>query len=136
MIITDHHERYIHFDPATDEMPPEVWTMFDGRRMRMQPDSLAIRWETDNNTGEWRLARATTYGRRCHKTAGWTLSRVFYEHNQWQTIMDAATPEWVVHHVALSHPLFNTMVYSAVLETVSTILGLSSPPNHFQVNLP
>lgn len=123
MRISDDARRFIHFDRNTDEMPPEVWTQFDGRRMRFQPDSLSIYWQTDRETGEWKLWRVAAYGRRCHKTAGWTLSHVFYEATPMCVTVDPETPEWVLQHVAMSFPGYTAVVHAAVLELINILFG-------------
>jgi hypothetical protein len=125
MRIHDGHTRSIHFDDG--ELPPVMWTRFNHKRIRLQPTSLVIQWSTDPDSGEWILRRVSAYGPRVHKVAKWSLSHVFYEQSQRETVIDNDIPDWVLHHVALSYPMFSTMAYTAVIEAVSILLGIVSP---------
>lgn len=134
MRVYDNHERTVIFDD--DEKPAEIFIHYDGQRARkrMQPESLTVKWQTNWLTGEWELREVFIFGRQVHKTASNSLLHYIFRWSgpQWSTDrkIDLADveeiPDWVSHHVALSHPLFQTTVYTAVKDAIDTLLWLTS----------
>lgn len=136
MRVIDHHERIVIFEDDA-EMPAEIFIHYGGHRVRkrMQPTSLTVRWETNGITGEWELCTVYILGHHVHKTASNSFLHYIFRWSgpQWSgdrkvDLADVGEiPDWVSHHVALSHPLFQTTVYTAVKEAIDLLLRLTSP---------
>lgn len=135
MRVYDNHERTVIFDD--DEKPAEIFIHYGRQRARkrMQPELLTVKWQTNWLTGEWELREVFIFGRQVHKTASNAFLHYIFRWSgpQWSTDrkVDLADveeiPDWVSHHVALSHPLFQTTVYTVVKDAIDTLLGLTSP---------